>query len=377
MNLRRIDLSAGLPGTAALRAVLPRAATNTDATAATVAELVADVRERGAAAVLDASERFDGVRPRSLRVPPEVLAAALAAADSRLVAALQESIRRAKIGHAAQLPTEVRSEIAPGAVVQQRWVPVGRVGLYVPGGLALYPSSVLMNVVPAQVAGVRGIAVTSPPQRGNDGWPDANVLAACALLGIDEVYAAGGAQAIALLGFGAIDIGAAAGTLIEPVDVITGPGNVYVTTAKRLLRGIVGIDSEAGPTEIAVIADDSADPGYVALDLISQAEHDPLASAVLITDSGKLADAVEAEVAARVDGVRHRERVSAALSGAQSGIVLVASIDDALTVADAYAAEHLEVHTRRSDEVAARIRKVVLNAGERARTRSRAKVASA
>ena len=225
------------------------------------------------------------------------------------------------VGHAAQLPVERVTEIAPGGTVTQRWVPVRRVGLYVPGGLALYPSSVVMNVVPAQVAGVPAIAVTSPPQRDNDGWPDPNVLAACALLGVDEVYAAGGAQGIALLALGAADVD---GTVIEPVDVITGPGNVYVTAAKRLLRGTVAIDSEAGPTEIAVLADDSADPVHVAADLISQAEHDPLAASVLITTSVALADAVDALLAQRVSQTKHHDRVRQALSGRQSGTVLVA-----------------------------------------------------
>ncbi len=347
--LQRIDLRSGLGD---LRAVLPRAAVNIGAAASSVEPLIRDVRERGAAAVLDAAERFDGVRPRSLRVPSAVLAGALESVAPAVRAALTESIARARVGHAAQLPVERVTDIAPGGTVTQRWVPVRRVGLYVPGGLALYPSSVVMNVVPAQVAGVRAIAVTSPPQRDNDGWPDRNVLAACALLGVDEVYAAGGAQGIALLALGAIDID---GTPVEPVDVITGPGNVYVTAAKRLLRGTVAIDSEAGPTEIAVVADDSADPVHVAADLISQAEHDPVAASVLITTSVVLADAVDELLAQRVPMTKHHDRVAEALSGQQSGTVLVASIDDAIAVADAYAAEHLEIQTRNASAVAARI----------------------
>ena len=323
------------------------------AAVATVSDLLAAVRDRGAVAVLDASEQFDGVRPTSLRVPAAVLATGLSAANPRVRAALEESIARARAGHAAQIPTGAVTEIAPGGFVEQRWVPVSRVGLYVPGGLALYPSSVVMNVVPAQVAGVTGIAVTSPPQKSNDGWPDPNVLAACALLGIDEVYSAGGAQGIALLGYGAVDTD---GFVIEPVDVITGPGNVYVTAAKRLLRGIVAIDSEAGPTEIAIVADDSASPVLVAADLISQAEHDPMASAVLITTSTALADAVDEAVALRVPLTRHADRVAQALSGAQSGVVLVSSLTDAVAVANAYAAEHLEIQTADAPAVAARIR---------------------
>ena len=342
--LQRIDLRAGLNSMTArdLRRVLPRATVDIGSAAASVESLVDDVRQRGAAAVLDAAERFDGVRPASLRVPEAVIAASLAAVTPAVRAALTESIRRARIGHTAQLPVEKVTQVAEGGTVTQRWVPVRRVGLYVPGGLALYPSSVVMNVVPAQVAGVRAIAVTSPPQRDNDGWPDPNVLAACALLGVDEVYAAGGAQGVALLALGAIDVD---GTGIEPVDVITGPGNVYVTAAKRLLRGTVAIDSEAGPTEIAIVADDTADAGFVAADLISQAEHDPLASSVLITTSLALADAVDELLPGLVSRTKHHDRVAVALSGAQSGTVLVGSLADAVQVADAFAAEHLEIHT--------------------------------
>jgi histidinol dehydrogenase len=347
--LQRIDLRSGL-GT--LRGVLPRAAVNVGAAAASVGPLIEDVRRRGAAAVLDASERFDGVRPASLRVPASVLEQSLGAVTGPVRAALTESIARARVGHTAQLPTEKVTQIASGGSVRQRWVPVRRVGLYVPGGLALYPSSVVMNVVPAQVAGVRAIAVTSPPQLDNDGWPDRNVLAACALLGINEVYAAGGAQGIALLALGGVDVD---GTVIDPVDVITGPGNVYVTAAKRLLRGTVAIDSEAGPTEIAIIADESADPVHVAADLISQAEHDPLAASVLITTSATLADTVDALLVQRVSLTKHGERVRQALTGKQSGVVLVASLDDAIEVADAYAAEHLEIQTVDAAVVAGRI----------------------
>ncbi|GAA2011982.1 histidinol dehydrogenase [Nakamurella flavida] len=352
-----VDSAHGL--TRAVRTLLPRAAVDIASAAAVVEPLIDDVRARGAAAVQDASERFDGVRPPALRVPAEVIAASVSALRPEVRAALQEAIARARVGHAAQLPEERVSTIAPGGTVRQRWVPVARVGLYVPGGLALYPSSVVMNVVPAQVAGVPGIVVTSPPQKDNDGWPDANVLAACALLGVDEVYSAGGAQGIALLALGSLEQSDADGRVepaVEPVDVITGPGNVFVTAAKRALRGTVAIDSEAGPTEIAVLADDSADADFVAADLISQAEHDPLAAAVLVTTSAELADAVEIAVAARIPRTRHVERITAALSGPQSGIVIVGSIDDGLAVVDAYAAEHLEIQTRDAEAVAARVR---------------------
>lgn len=317
-----------------------------------VVPLLEDVRKRGSAAILDATEKLDGVRPKSLRVPADVIEAAVQALSPQVRAALLESIARARIGHEAQVPLERVTQIAAGGTVTQRWVAVRRVGLYVPGGLAVYPSSVVMNVVPAQVAGVSGIAVTSPPQAGT-GWPDVTVLAACGLLGVSEVYAAGGAQGIAMLGYGAVDVD---GTIIEPVDVVTGPGNVYVTAAKRLLRGIVAIDAEAGPTEIAILADEKADADHVAADLVSQAEHDPMAAAVLITTSVALADAVEDKVISRVVRTRHRDRVTQALTGQQSAIVVVASLEDGIRVADAYAAEHLEIQTQDAPVVARRIR---------------------
>jgi histidinol dehydrogenase len=345
--LQRIDLTAGLDD---LNSVLPRAATDVAAAAEVVATILADVQARGAEAVMEATERLDGVRPVSLRVPAEVLTAALSGMEPALRAALTESAERARRGHLAQLPQDAETHITPGGTVTQRWIPVRRVGLYVPGGRALYPSTVVMNVVPAQVAGVGQIAITSPAQADNDGWPDPGVLAACALLGVDEVYSAGGAQGIALLG-----LGSKADPVVEPVDVLTGPGNIYVTAAKRALRDRVAIDSEAGPTEIAVIADETADPVHVALDLISQAEHDPLACSVLITTSAALADAVDAELARRVPATRHAERIAEALSGKQSGTILVASLDDAVAVADGYAAEHLEVQTADAREVAMRI----------------------
>jgi histidinol dehydrogenase len=237
--------------------------------------------------------------------------------------------------------------------VTQRWVPVDRVGLYVPGGLAVYPSSVVMNVVPAQEAGVGGLAVASPPQRDHGGLPHPAILAACALLGVDEVYAVGGAQAVAMFAYGLRD---GDEVRCRPVDLVTGPGNVYVAAAKRLLRGVVGIDAEAGPTEIAVLADDTADPVHVAADLLSQAEHDPLAASVLVTDHEVLADAVALELDSQVAATKHVDRVRAALGGEQSGVVLVDDLDQGLAVVDAYAPEHLEIHTRDARTVAGRIR---------------------
>jgi histidinol dehydrogenase len=237
--------------------------------------------------------------------------------------------------------------------VTERWVPVERVGLYVPGGNAVYPSSVVMNVVPAQTAGVDSLVIASPPQSAFDGLPHPTILAAAALLGVDEVWAVGGAQAVALLAYGGTDTD---GGELAPVDMITGPGNIYVTAAKRLCRSQVGIDAEAGPTEIAILADNTADPVHVAADLISQAEHDEMAASVLVTPSVELADATDLEVAAQLATTVHRERVMAALSGRQSAIVLVDDVDAGIRVVNAYAAEHLEIQTSDASAVAARIR---------------------
>ena len=306
---------------------------------ATVTPLVEDVAARGYPAAREATLRFDGVDVPEPRVPAAVLAHALDRLDPDVRAALVESIRRARIVHEAQRRETADVQVVPGGRVTERWIPVARVGLYVPGGLAVYPSSVVMNVVPAQVAGVGSIAVFSPAQKDFGGQPHPAILAACALLGVAEVYAVGGAQAVALAAYGDSALG------IDPVDVITGPGNVYVAAAKRLVRGVVGIDAEAGPTEIAVLADATADPVHVAADLISQAEHDTLAASVLVTDSAELAAAVDAEVRRQVGLTKHVERVTAALTGQQSASCLVRDLDQGLAVVDAYAAEHLEVIT--------------------------------
>jgi len=270
-----------------------------------------------------------------------------------------------RIVHEDQRRSDVTTQVVPGGTVVERWLPVERVGLYVPGGVAVYPSSVVMNVVPAQIAGVASVAVTSPPQRDNTGvfagYPAPTILAACELLGIDEVYAVGGAQAIAMFAYGAAEAGVdgtpnAGAVVCEPVTLVTGPGNIYVAAAKRLLKGLIGIDAEAGPTEIAVLADDSADPEHVAADLISQAEHDTLAASVLVTDSEDLALRVEAALTRRVAATKHTERVTAALTGRQSGVVLVDDIEAGVMVVNAYAAEHLEIQTRDARSVALRIR---------------------
>ncbi|MDQ6650346.1 MAG: histidinol dehydrogenase [Actinomycetota bacterium] len=344
--LSRIDLR-GANAAALAAAELPRAGLDVETALATVRPVCDDVRDRRAVAVRAATERFDGVRVDDLRVPAEVLEQALAALDPAVRAALVEAIRRTRLVSAAQRRTDETVQVADGLSVTERWVPVRRVGLYVPGGRVAYPSSVVMNVVPAQVAGVGSIALASPPQRAYGGQPHPAVLAACALLGIDEVYRVGGAQAVAMFAYGMPEC--------PRVDLVTGPGNVYVAAAKRLLRGQVGIDSEAGPTEVAILADDSAEPASVAADLIAQAEHDELAACLLVTPSVELADAVDVELDKQTPVTRHRERVAAALAG-QSASVLVDDIAAGVAVVDEWAAEHLEVITRDASAVAARVR---------------------
>ncbi|MCW2882092.1 MAG: histidinol dehydrogenase [Sphaerisporangium sp.] len=344
--ISRIDLRGSLPEN--LRDVLPRAELDVEAALSQVRPICDDVRHRGVAAVRELTLRFDGVELGSTRVPVAALGAALEGLSPAVRAALEESIRRARLVHRDQRRTDTTTEVVPGGTVTERWVPVDRVGLYVPGGRAVYPSSVVMNVVPAQEAGVPSLAVSSPPQAEFGGLPHPTILAACALLGVDEVYAVGGAQAVAMFAYGTEEC--------PPVRMVTGPGNIWVAAAKRLLKGRIGIDSEAGPTEIAVLADDTADPVHVAADLISQAEHDVIAAAVLVTTSEKLAEAVEKELPGQVAAARHAGRIAEALAGPQSGIVLVSTVDDGLEVVDAYAAEHLEIQTADARAVAARVR---------------------
>jgi histidinol dehydrogenase len=335
--ISRVDLRGKQPSPDELRGVLPRAELDVEVALDVVRPLCEDVRTRGAAAVRELTHRFDGVDLESTRVPAEALAAALDALDPALRAALEEAARRTRLVHESQRRQDTVVELSEGGTVTERWVPVRRVGLYVPGGLLAYPSTVVMNVVPAMVAGVGSLVVASPPQRDNGGLPHPSVLAACALLGIEEVHAVGGAQAVAMLAYGTEDC--------APVDVVTGPGNIYVTSAKRLLKGIIGIDSEAGPTEIGILADDTADPEYLAADLVAQAEHDPNASCLLVTPSADLLDAVDRALDKVVPATRHRERVETALAG-QSAYVLVEDLEQGLGVVDAWAAEHLEVVTR-------------------------------
>lgn len=351
--MSRIDLRNRVLNAAQLRSALPRGGVDVDAVVPKVRPIVAAVAEHGATAALDYGHTFDGIRPDAVRVPADRLAAALTDLDADVRAALQVAIDRARAVHADQRRTDTTTTLAPGATVTERWVPVERVGLYVPGGNAVYPSSVVMNVVPAQTAGVDSLVIASPPQAEFDGLPHPTILAAAALLGVDEVWAVGGAQAVALLAYGGTDTD---GAELAPVDMITGPGNIYVTAAKRICRSQVGIDAEAGPTEIAILADYTADPVHVAADLISQAEHDEMAASVLVTDSEALAEATDRELTRQLATTVHVDRVRAALSGKQSAIVLVDDVDAGVRVVNAYAAEHLEIQTEDAPAVADRIR---------------------
>jgi histidinol dehydrogenase len=354
--MARIDLRGEELSAARLRTALPRGGVDVEAALPSVRPIVEAVAERGAAAALEYGEQFDGVRPPTVRVPAAELDAALAGLDRDVRAALEVAIERTRAVHTGQRRADSTTTLGPGATVTERWVPVERVGLYVPGGNAVYPSSVVMNVVPAQAAGVGSLVVASPPQAQSQGrfagLPHPTILAAARMLGVDEVWAVGGAQAVALLAYGGVDTD---GAELAPVDMVTGPGNIYVTAAKRLCRSRVGIDAEAGPTEIAILADHTADPAHVAADLISQAEHDEMAASVLVTPSADLADATDTELAAQLATTVHRQRVTTALAGRQSAIILVDDIDAGIRTVNAYAAEHLEIQTVDADQVAAQI----------------------
>jgi histidinol dehydrogenase len=353
ITMTRIDLRNHTLSAAQLRATLPRGGVDVETVLPKVRPIVDAVAKRGAQAALEYGESFDGVRPTQVRVPADRIESALAELDDDVRAALEVAIERARAVHADQRRTDTTTTLAPGATVTERWVPVERVGLYVPGGNAVYPSSVVMNVVPAQTAGVESLVIASPPQADFGGLPHPTILAAAALLGVTEVWAVGGAQAVALLAYGGTDTD---GSELAPVDMITGPGNIYVTAAKRICRSQVGIDAEAGPTEIAILADHTADPAHVAADLISQAEHDEMAASVLVTPSVALADATDRELAKQLETTVHRERVTAALSGKQSATVLVDDLDAGIRTVNAYAAEHLEIQTVDARDVALRIR---------------------
>jgi len=343
--MQTIDIRTLQPSRSELARLVPRASTDVAAATESAAALIDDVRARGELALLEQAEKLDGVRPPHVRVHASEISEAVRHLVPQVRDALESAIERVRTATRAQVPAGSVTVIAPGAEVIQRWQPVGRVGFYVPGGKAVYPSSVVMNVVPAQVAGVRSVALASPPQKAFGGAIHPTILGAAGLLGVDEIYAMGGAGAIGALAYGVPSIG------LDPVDIITGPGNIYVAAAKRLVRGVAGIDSEAGPTEILVIADASADPVLVAADLVSQAEHDELAAAVLVTDSPELAGAVAAEVERIAASAHHGDRVRTALAGQQSAIVLVADLAAAAAFSNAYGPEHLEIQTEVPGEV--------------------------
>jgi histidinol dehydrogenase len=347
--IRTVDLRGKSLDKAGYQAELPRAQLDVAQAMVLIEPILRRVQHGSEADLIALAQEFDGVTPASIRVPQSALDQALTQLDPAIRSALEESASRIRKVHNDQVRVETRTTVVDGGTVTEKWVPVDRVGLYVPGGRAVYPSSVMMNVVPAQIAQVQSIAVASPPQKEFGGLPHPTILATCALLGITEVYAVGGAQAIALFGYGMKGVA-------QKCDLVTGPGNIYVAAAKRALRGIIGIDSEAGPTEIAILADESALAADVAADLISQAEHDVIAAAVLVTTSTQLAKDVETELEKRVATTKHSERIRTALTGIQSAIVLVDSVEQGLDVVNAYAAEHLEIQTKNSARDAAQIR---------------------
>jgi len=347
--IRRVDLRGVRHSKAEVQDLLPRATLDVNEAMKLIAPILDRVKNGGVEDLYALGEEFDGVRPPSLRVPQSALDGALAKLEPEIRRSLEISIERIRKVHNDQVREPHTTKVVDGGTVTQRWIPVDRVGLYVPGGRAVYPSSVMMNVIPAQIAQVESIAVASPPQKDHGGLPHPTILATCALLGITEVYAVGGAQAVALFAYGMKD-------LCEKCDMVTGPGNIYVAAAKRALRGVIGIDSEAGPTEIVILADETADARNVAADLISQAEHDVIAAAVLVTPSIALADAVEKELARQITLTKHSERITTALSGIQSAIAIVDDIAQGIDVVNAYAAEHLEIQTKDARSDSARIR---------------------
>jgi histidinol dehydrogenase len=347
--MRLVDLRGQRLSKSGYNSAIPRAALDVAQAMKLVEPILARVKNGNESDLIALAKEFDGVAPLQIKVPREALTKALKELDPQIRTALEVSAERIRKVHNDQRRTESITKVVDGGTVTERWVPVDRVGLYVPGGRAVYPSSVMMNVIPAQIAQVASIAVSSPPQSEFGGLPHPTILATCELLGVTEVYAVGGAQAIALFAYGMENV-------CEKCDLVTGPGNIYVAAAKRALRGLIGIDSEAGPTEIAIIADNTALAADVAADLISQAEHDVIAAAVLITDSQELIDEVQKELVTRVARTKHSERITEALTGIQSACVLVDSTEHAIDVANAYAAEHLEIQTKNSEKDAQKIR---------------------
>jgi histidinol dehydrogenase len=347
--IRTVDLRGKALSKAGYISQLPRASFNIDQALELIQPILQRVKNGSELDLIELAQEFDGIRPTAIRVPKADLDSALQKLDPKVRAALELSIGRIKKVHNDQVRSEKTTTLVEGATVTEKWIPVDRVGLYVPGGRAVYPSSVMMNVIPAQIAKVRSIAVASPPQKEFGGLPHPTILATCALLGVTEVYAVGGAQAIALFAYGMEGV-------CEKVDLVTGPGNIYVAAAKRALRGLIGIDSEAGPTEIAILADSTALPSDVAADLISQAEHDVIAAAILVTDSLQLAEKTADELKVRVAATKHSDRIRQALSGVQSAIVLVDDINQGIDVVNAYAAEHLEIQCSDARQVSTKIR---------------------
>lgn len=332
---------------------VPRASMDIASAVEAVKPLIEEVRIGGEAALVALAKKYDQVDPTPVRVTPEELNSALNNFDPKLRAAVEESIERVRKVCQVNLPQNQKVSLGDAAEVLQRWQPVDSVGLYVPGGKAVYPSSVIMNVVPAQEAGVSRLALVSPPQLAFAGRPHPTVLATAALLGVEEVYSVGGPAAIAALAFGVESLG------LAPVNLVTGPGNIYVAAAKRALKGVIGIDSEAGTTEVLIIADDSADARLIAYDLASQAEHDEAAAAVLVTPSKQLIDDVSIEIEKVAAAAENSERIRIALSGQQSALVLVDDLNSAIAFANAYATEHLQIMTLEPQKVA----DLVTNAG--------------
>jgi histidinol dehydrogenase len=328
-----------------LDAILRRGGTFSDEVDATVEEILGQVRSRGDEAMQALTERYDGVRPDPVKVPPAVLDEASDALDGDLRDAVAEAEANIRRFHDKQVRESWFTEDGDGVVLGQRVVPMERAGLYVPGGTAFYPSSLLMNAIPAQVAGVEEIHLVSPPQA--DGRPHPLVLATAAFLGLEHVYAVGGAQAVAALAFGT--------DTVPAVDTIVGPGNAYVAAAKKKVFGRVGIDSVAGPSEIGVLADATADPTFVAADLLSQAEHDERASAILVTPHQPLAEAVQEEVGERVPELPRADVIEQALSD-YGACVVTDTMDGAIDVMNDLAVEHLEIHVENPWQTMTRIR---------------------
>lgn len=351
--IRFLDLSDSEISAKQISEDLPRAALDLDSAIEVIRPMVDKIRSEGSLAIARIAKDIDGIEINPIRVSELELKQALADLDLELRVSLEIAIERVRKVSQQGVPSDFSTELAPGAVVSQRWQPIDSVGLYVPGGKAVYPSSVVMNVVPALVAGVKKIAIATPGQAAFGGRPHPTVLATAELLGIREVFTIGGPAAVISFAYGVPDLG------LEPVNLVTGPGNVYVAAAKRMLRGVIAIDSEAGPTEIMVLADDSANPEFVAADLISQAEHDEQAAAVLVTDSKELINQVAVALARQVEGSANKTRILEALKGQQSALVLVRDMSAAAKVADLYATEHLSIQTSQNDALA----KSISNAG--------------